>query len=187
MIGLFSANGSIHHLDTSTKSMLLVKLCNMIGLNQYTRPFRVYRNLQGEEFIYATKDCCAQLRHLFSISITSLQDKIVDNIVIVTASGINKFNRMSMEIGSVNLNEYANDNQDRANCIMWATTKAKRRLTLDLAGLGVLADVELRDMKEVVEYNVLEEAPKQLEKGTSTRVSNTLDLIKVPFREEAKK
>lgn len=181
LLGHFGANGSIHHLDDSTKRVLLAKLCNFLGLNQFTIPFRIYRDMDGNEFIYATKECCAQLRHLNGISITDLEERIDGDFAICKVKGMNKHGRVSMEIGSVNIAIL--EGQDKSNGQMWAVTKAKRRLTLDLSGLGVLADVELKDMKQVVEYNVLEEAPKQLAQGNSPEATAALGKITIPKRE----
>ncbi len=185
LLGQFGANGSIKHLDDSSKRVLLAKICNAVGLNQYTMPFRIYRDVNGDEFVYATKECCAQLRHLNNISITSLEERIDGDFAICKVSGINKHGRVSFEIGSVNISIL--EGQDKSNGQMWAVTKAKRRLTLDLSGLGVLADIEVRDMNEVVEYNVLEEAPKQLAQGNSTNATAALGKITIPKRETVKK
>jgi hypothetical protein len=185
LFGMFGAQGSIHHLDDSMKRALIVKLGNALGLNQYTMPFRIYRDIRGAEFLYATKECCAQLRHLNGISILSLEERIDGDFAICKVSGMNKHGRVSYEIGSVNIAIL--DGQDKSNGQMWAVTKAKRRLTLDLSGLGVLADVEVKDMTEVAEYNVLEETPKQLEQGNSTSAMSALGKITIPKRETAKK
>lgn len=180
LIGMFGANGSVTHLDKSTKSMLLVKLGNYLGLNQYVQPFRIYRDVNGDEFLYATKECCAELRHINGISVTDIQTSFEGELVYVKATGINNKGRLSTEIGSVNIAVL--DGQDKANGVMWATTKAKRRLTLDLSGLGVLADVEVKDMTQVIEYNVMEEAPKMLKGEQLVAMTTTMDKIKVPVK-----
>lgn len=180
LLGLFAANGSIRHLTNPEKRELLAKICNSLGLNQYTMPFRIYRDTKGDEFVYATKECCAQLKHIMGINITSITHVIEHGLIIATASGINKQNRMSTDMGCVFIGDLVGDNL--ANAIMWAVTKAKRRLTLDLAGLGVLADVETKDMSEIIEYNVLEEQPKALNVGTSKSVTDVLSSIKIGSR-----
>ena len=180
LLGLFAANGSIQHLANNEKRELLAKICNSLGLNQYIMPFRIYRNMEGHEFIYATKECCAELRHLHNINVLTESHSIIDGMVIASVSGNNKYGRVDHEIGAIDINSL--QGQDRANAVMWAMTKAKRRLTLSLAGLGVLADVETRDMKEVIEYNVLEETPKALNIGTADSVTKTLSSLNIPKR-----
>lgn len=180
LLGLFAANGSIHQLTNPEKRELLAKLCNSLGLNQYIMPFRIYRDMQGHEFIYATKECCAELRHLHHINILTESHSIIDGMCIASVSGNNKYGRVDSEIGAIHIDSLVG--QDKANGVMWAMTKAKRRLTLSLAGLGVLADVETRDMKEVIEYNVLEEKPKALNVATSNSITNALSNLKIGNR-----
>jgi hypothetical protein len=144
-------NGSVSHFDKSQKQALLSKLCMTLGLNEETQPFRIYTNSMGEEYIYATKECCAQLRHRECISIEEIDIPIIlGNTISVRVKGSNKHDRTSWEIGSVGVDATLTPAQE-AHAIMTAVTKAKRRLTLCLSGLGVLADVELEDMVQVID------------------------------------
>lgn len=183
LLGVFGANGSLHHLDNAGLVAFRAKLCNYVGLNPYTLPFRFYSNSAGEIFLYATKDACAQLRELKGISVTNTTDYIRDDVlrtITIKITGMNKKGRSSIATGSVSYENIppkditdASENKDKDkdkaimynnnhNCIMWAETKALRRLTLDLSGLGVLADVEVRDMQDVAELNVI---PEEKEEG----------------------
>lgn len=177
LLGVFGANGSLHHLDNSGLVAFRAKLCNYIGLNPYTLPFRFYSNSAGEIFLYATKDACAQLRELKGISVTHTTDYLRDEFlktITIKITGMNKKGRSSIATGSVSYENALPG--DIHNYIMWAETKALRRLTLDLSGLGVLADVEVKDMQDVTALNVI---PEEKEEGDVDVVQRDNNAAKV--------
>jgi hypothetical protein len=97
------------------------------------------------------------------VSVLSLDGKKVDDLYIVTATGKDKTGRCDAATGAVPLKGLTGDNL--ANAIMKAETKAKRRLTLSLCGLGMLDDSEVESVpgaKRVDEPNisVMEKAAK---------------------------
>jgi hypothetical protein len=170
-------NGSVSHFDKSQKQALLSKLCITLGLNEELQPFRIYSNTRGEEYIYATKECCAQLRHRECISIHEIGEPIFANSTIsVRVKGSNKHGRESWEIGSVGVVPELSPSQV-AHGVMTAVTKAKRRLTLCLSGLGVLADVELEDMNSVVTNGTEQQTLDSIDTKVAMEVNKLFDNI----------
>lgn len=149
VIAMIADGGDITNLSNSDRRALLAKLTNYLHLNPHTDNFLIFKDQNGRYRLYATKECCAQLRHNLGINIW-LSDPIYGPdqkyplLVSVKANGLNKHNRSGEEIGSVSL--VGIPPEEYSNHVMWAVTKAKRRLTLDLSGLGVLADVEVFDI-----------------------------------------
>jgi hypothetical protein len=162
LMGVFGANGSLDQLSSAQLIEFRAKLINYLGLNKWTLPFRFYSDTSGGIYLYATKECCAQLRELRGISVINTTDYVRDDVlktITIKITGVNKNGRTSIATGSVC---YENSlPADYHNHIMWAETKAMRRLTLDLSGLGVLADIEVRDMQGVAALNVIEEEKEE--------------------------
>ena len=115
------------------------KVCESLGLNYLTRPFD-YITLNGKLQLYARKDATDQLRRLYGVSIDECTREFVDNLIIVTAKGHDASGRTDVEVGVVNRGDM---NGKLENAIMKANTKAKRRLTLSLVGLGWLDETEV--------------------------------------------
>ena len=117
-------------------------VCKSLGLNPLTRPFD-FITLNGKLQLYAKKDATDQLRRLYHVSVNELthDHKEALGLYIVTASGVNGQGRGDSSTGAVSIKGLAGDNL--ANAIMKAETKAKRRLTLSLCGLGILDETEI--------------------------------------------
>lgn len=132
--------GDLSKLDPQQRVTYYRKVCESAGLNPFTRPFD-YIVLNGKLSLYAKKDCTEQLRRLNGISIEGLEDKMVDDIYIVTAKARDKQGRIDQAKGAVTLGHLKGD--AKANAIMKAETKAKRRVTLSISGLGWVDESEI--------------------------------------------
>lgn len=119
--------------------------CRSLGLNPFTRPFQ-FLSLQGKVVMYATKDCTDQIRAMHSISIAEPKIEFADGLVYVTVTGRTPAGRTDTEMGAVAIGAEAKG-EVRANAMMKAITKAKRRLTLSLCGLGMLDESEIEDIE----------------------------------------
>lgn len=129
-----------------------VKLCQHLKLNPYSQPFQ-FLVLNGKLRLYATKDCTDQLRNLNNISIIGVpEESIVDDLFVVKVRGRNTAGREDAEIGVVPIKGLAAE--AKANAIMKAHTKAKRRLTLSLAGLGFTDESEIETIPDARRVNV---------------------------------
>lgn len=132
--------GDLRNLTPELKLSYYQKVCDTLGLNPYTQPF-AYIVLNGKETLYAKRDATEQLRKIHGVSITILARELVEDLYIVTARATDKTGRSDESVGAVNLGGLKGDN--RANAIMKAETKAKRRVTLSICGLGLLDETEV--------------------------------------------
>ena len=151
--------GDLAALDSEQRLNYYQKVCQTLHLNPLTRPFE-YITLQGRMILYARKDCTDQLRRIYNISLKIVTRDFANGLCTVTAQARLANGRADEDIGSVALQyparvrthdgsrphphageQYAGD--DLANAIMKANTKAKRRVTLSICGLGFYDETEL--------------------------------------------
>lgn len=132
--------GDLSKLNSEQRVTYYHKVCESIGLNPMTKPF-AYISLNGTLQLYAKKDATEQLRSVRGISIVSLHGKVVDDLYIVHAKATMPCGRVDESTGAVS---FANlKGEAKANAIMKAETKAKRRVTLSISGLGFVDDSEV--------------------------------------------
>ena len=140
-------------------------MCDSLGLNPLTNPF-AYIKLQGREVLYAQKSATDQLRHMYGVGITKLDRTIKDGLLIVEAHAQDKSGRVDCDVAVMQVETIYDKfsktsrppNKDEyANMIMKCVTKAKRRVTLSICGLGMLDETEIeaaqktQSMMEVVD------------------------------------
>lgn len=133
-------NGDMSKLSQKEKLEYYHGICKSIGLNPLTNPFQ-YMRLNGKEVLYATKGAAEQIRNIKGISVTSQSIEWADDLVIVTVEGRDKEGRIDTETGFAAVGNLKGDG--RGNALLKAITKAKRRLTLSMAGLGMLDETEV--------------------------------------------
>lgn len=138
-------DGDLSKLSPQQRVQYLERVCESVGLNPLTKPFR-YIRLNGQLTLYATRDAAEQLRKLHGISITSLEESWREDICIVRAYAKDGDGRTDVATGAVDTSR--SSGQNLANDIMKAETKAKRRVTLSLAGLGWLDETEISDIPD---------------------------------------
>ena len=134
--------GDLKGLSTEHRIAFYNAVCESVGLNPLTRPLE-YIVLNGRLTMYARKDATDQLRALHAVSINVLSRETVDGSYVVRARAVMPDGRQDESIGAVDLTGLKG--QERANGMMKAETKAKRRVTLSICGLGYLDESELED------------------------------------------
>lgn len=134
--------GDVSKLTPEQKTEYYVRTCDSLGLNPITRPFEFIR-LDGKEVLYAKKDATEQLRKIYGVSIESIEGKIEDGIYIVTAKARDKSGKVDVATGAVTISGLSG--KDKAVAIMKTETKAKRRVTLSICGLGIMDESEIGD------------------------------------------
>jgi hypothetical protein len=139
-ITLALISGDLAILNADQKSDYYQQMCESLGLNPLTKPFE-YLTLNGKLRLYALRDCTDQLRRLHGISIYIANRERMGDIYIVTARAKDRTGREDESTGAVPLGNLKGD--ALANALMKAETKAKRRVTLSIAGLGWLDETEL--------------------------------------------
>jgi hypothetical protein len=132
--------GDLGKLTSEQRVMYMRKVCESAGLNPFTKPFE-YIYLNGKLTLYAKKDATEQLRKVNGISIEKLEEKIIDGLYIVKATARTKDGRTDESTGVVNIENLRGD--AKANAIMKAETKAKRRVTLSISGMGWVDESEV--------------------------------------------
>lgn len=132
-------SGDLSKLTASQRVSYYQKVCESLGLNPYTKPFD-YIKLNDKLTLYAKKDATDQLRSINKISIIDVNIVETDKQFIVKVKGQDPAGRIDMEVGVVNKTDMRGDT---ANAQMKAVTKAKRRLTLSMCGLGWLDETEV--------------------------------------------
>lgn len=137
-------SGDLSKLTPGQRVEYMLKTCQSIGLNPLTRPFRLM-SFQGTMVLYATRDCGDQLRSLRGISVEITDKKLDGGIYIVTARATTKDGRTDEDVGAVAMGTL--QGEARCNAVMKAMTKAKRRVTLSICGLGMLDESEVESMR----------------------------------------
>lgn len=135
--------GDLSPLTPHERAVYYKNVCDSIGLNPRTKPFE-YLHLNGKTILYALKNCTDQLRTLYNVSVTQLDESTRDGIYIVTAHVRDGAGRTDVSKGAVNIANFKGE--VLANAMMKAETKAKRRATLSLCGLGFLDETEVEDI-----------------------------------------
>lgn len=155
--------GDLSRLSADERWSYYRGVCQSLGLNPFTKPFD-YINLGGKLVLYAKKDCADQLRKLQGVSIDITARERIDDLYVVTARATSRDGRHDEEIGAVTIGNLRGDLL--ANALMKATTKAKRRVTLSICGLGMLDETELETIPsaraagvETIPQGVLPAAP----------------------------
>ena len=139
------------------------RVCQSLGLNPLTKPFD-YIKLNGKLTLYAKRDATDQLRRQYGVSVAIVNRERADGVFSVTAHATLPDGRTDESIGAVpiiypeTVQEWQNSQrinrphpkagqqltgEDLANAYMKAETKAKRRVTLSIVGLGWLDETEV--------------------------------------------
>ena len=132
--------GDLSDLTTEQRADYYRQVCESLGLNPLTKPFE-FLTLNGKLRLYALRDCTDQLRRLHGISIYIANRERMGDIYIVTARAKDRTGREDESTGAVPLGNLKGD--ALCNALMKGETKAKRRVTLSIAGLGWLDETEL--------------------------------------------
>lgn len=139
--------GDLSSLTEAERVSYYNKVCDSVGLNPLTQPFS-YIVLNGKLVLYANKSCADQLRSIHKISITIVSREKIGDVYVVTASAKNPENRVDESTGAVSVGKATGD--VLANLYMKAETKAKRRVTLSIVGLGLLDESEIETIVPTV-------------------------------------
>jgi hypothetical protein len=133
-------DGDLSRLSVPDRIAYYMRTCESLGLNPLTKPF-AYLKLNGKLVLYPLRDCTDQLRKLNRVSITIASRETVGDCYIVTARATMPDGRCDESTGVVPLGKLNGENL--ANAYMKAETKAKRRATLSICGLGMVDDSEV--------------------------------------------
>ena len=135
--------GDLAKLQPEERAKYYSTVCQSIGLNPLTKPFE-YITLNGKLTLYARKDATDQLRSLRGVSVVIVSRERVEDVYVVTARATTTDGRSDESIGAVAIGNAKGE--ALANALMKAETKAKRRVTLSICGLGMLDETEVESI-----------------------------------------
>ncbi|MFA5379727.1 MAG: hypothetical protein WC455_28470 [Dehalococcoidia bacterium] len=185
-------NGDLSSLSPEQRLTYYMTVCKSLGLNPLTKPFN-YLSLDdgsgGKKLVlYANKDCTDQLRTNRKVSIVKVDAQVMNGVYIATACAQLPDGRMDTSTGVVSIEKAEGTwkkNQNGksyfestgvynklrgdalANAMMKAETKAKRRATLSICGLGMLDESEIETIKDA------QVIPAQIADGDSKPSTST--------------
>jgi hypothetical protein len=135
--------GDLAKLSSQERTQYYVEVCKSVGLNPFTRPFE-YLTLNGKMILYARRDAADQLRKINNVSVEVVSRSVEDDLVVVHVRASDKTGRADEDFGAVSIAGLRGE--AKANAILKAITKAKRRVTLSISGLGFLDETEVDEM-----------------------------------------
>ena len=131
--------GNLDKLSPAQRLDYYSATCKSLGLNPLTKPF-AYIKLNGKTTLYALKETTDQLRKLNGISVRITSREMIEASYVVTAFATDRDGRTDESTGAVPMTGL--QGEAHSNALMKAETKAKRRVTLSIAGLGMLDETE---------------------------------------------
>lgn len=177
-------NGDVSQLKSGQKIDYYMHLCKSLGLNPATKPFQIIK-FQGKEIMYATKDCTEQLRKIHGVSICELDKLFQDGLYIVTAKAQDKNGRYDAATGAINIANLKGD--ALANAIMKCESKAKRRVTLSICGLGMLDESETDTLGNYQKIDVKTgEIIQSTDNTVAPKASEDTEIIMNDFKDSIK-
>ncbi len=132
-------------------------VCRSLGLNELTRPFD-YLALNGKVILYARRECTDQLAKKHHVNRRIVARDHINGVYVVTAQAQMPDGRIEESIGALTTEGLKGD--ALANALMKCETKAKRRVTLSICGLGLMDESEA----ETVPGARVWEEPKDLDR-----------------------
>ena len=137
--------GDLSKLNAEQRVTYVRNVCDSLGLNPTTKPFE-YIVLNGKLTLYATRAASEQLRKIHGVSIFPLERTLMAEAGLyqVVARGRDGTGREDEASGVVTISGLKGENL--ANAMLKCETKAKRRLTLSICGLGFLDETEVSDI-----------------------------------------
>lgn len=147
--------GDLTPLSVEQRLQYYKAVCGSLGLNPLTRPFD-YIAFKGDGdtprmTLYARRDCTDQLRKLHGIDVVKVTRSSEEGMFIAEAEVKDRDGKTDSAIGVVPTTKWDKwakslvelSGVELANARMKAETKAKRRATLSICGLGFLDVSEL--------------------------------------------
>lgn len=137
--------GDYSKFTREQEAEFILWLCQQLGLSPISRPIE-FITFDGRRTPYVKRDGTDQLRKLNGVSVTEMTEADRGDVYIVKAKVQDASGRTDIGTGSVFVGG-AKGNA-LANLLMKAETKAKRRATLSICGLGFLDESEIDEVSE---------------------------------------
>lgn len=144
-------NGDLSKLTPLQKVNYYRQYCERLGLDPLSQPFKIMK-LQGKETMYCDRGGTQQLSRLNKVSHAVVARESSNGCYVVTAQASTPDGRKTESIGAVPIENLKGE--ALCNAMMKAETKAKRRATLDLLGVGLLDESEISSIPNVVTEDI---------------------------------
>jgi|SRR5580765_3402849 len=132
--------GDVSMLKAVDKIAYYRQLCERLGLDPMAQPFLPLK-LNGKEVFYATRAATDQLARLHNVTREVISREQISDVYVVKVRAVLPSGRFEESIGAVSIG--GAKGELLANQLMKCETKAKRRSTLALLGLGMLDESEI--------------------------------------------
>lgn len=191
--------GDLSVLNPNERLIYYTKVCESMGLNPITRPFEYLSLGKGNDkkmILYAKRECTEQLRKIHKVKVNIISRERVGDAYCVTARATLPDGREDESIGAVSLvkdevvwdekkqkyiptgNIIPLNHKEFINALMACETKAKRRVTLSIVGLGMMDESELESVEgaervEVGEGTTIKDNPKKLPSKQDSNIPNS--------------
>lgn len=135
--------GDFSKLTMEQRHSYIMTLCESLQINPLSRPIE-FMVISGRLVPYAKRDCADQLRKRDKISVKVISQGVDGDLYVVHVQANTPDGRVDEDFGAVNIGKLTGE--ARANAILKAVTKAKRRVTLSICGLGFLDETEVESI-----------------------------------------
>jgi hypothetical protein len=135
--------GDISGLSPKAKAAYYQQYCERLGLDPIGLPFLPLR-LNGKETMYATRAATDQLARLHLVTREVVTREQIQDVYVVKVRASMPNGRAEESIGAVSIGGLKGE--ALANALMKGETKAKRRATLSILGLGLLDETEVESI-----------------------------------------
>ena len=183
-------DGDLSRLHPSDKVLYYRGYCERLGLDPFTKPFDLLR-LNGREVLYLTRSGAQQLNKMHGVSHQIISRELMQEpgIFQVIARATLPDGRFTESMSAVSIANLKGEAY--CNALMKAETKAKRRSTLDLLGLGILSEEEAVTLPgervdiappsapDPVEVYAEEEQPFDVSKAVTLQYDSPDDIVEV--------
>lgn len=131
-------HGDISGLSPAQKAEYYIAQCTRMGLDPHTQPL-AFLKFQGKEVLYAGRGATDQLRRIHGVS-----RRIIDGPKVLTVEGVKVLYAVCEATykGCTETSTATLPATDLVTGLMKVETKAKRRATLSILGLGWLDEME---------------------------------------------
>lgn len=174
--------GDLSKLTPDERVQYYARTCESLGLNPLTKPFD-YLSLSGKLVLYATRTATDQLREQRGISLAIVGREQTDELYVVTARATTPDGRTDESTGVVSMGRLAGD--ALANALMKAETKAKRRVTLSICGLGWMDESETETVRDARPARVDHQTGEVIEAPASFAGGRAADYDRLMVDEDA--
>lgn len=171
--------GDLSQLSPNERIVYYKATCESLGLNPLTKPFD-YIKLNNKLTLYAKRDATDQLRKIHNVSVAFVARERLEDVYMVTARATLPNGRTDESAGVVSIGGLKGD--ALANALMKAETKAKRRVTLSIVGLGLLDETELETIPN--SYPVDDAPPPVITGGNGENTQSAWDTFLARTRVE---